>query len=76
MTSRSSRNEIEAGAFAHMMVMMLLIFQTIFSWATVPMDLIDGSFGALQEWTRGRLPDGLLASLVAASKCAAKVDDK
>ncbi|MDQ3651057.1 MAG: ferrous iron transport protein B [Acidobacteriota bacterium] len=48
-----------------LLVVMLLIFQTIFSWATVPMDLIDGSFGALQEWTRGRLPDGLLASLVA-----------
>jgi ferrous iron transport protein B len=42
-----------------------LIFQVIFSWASVPMDLIDGAFGMLQEAVRGGLPPGILAELLA-----------
>ena len=49
---------------AILLLVMFLVFQTIFSWAAVPMDLIDGAFGALQETVRARLPEGLLASLI------------
>ena len=43
---------------------MLLILQTIFSWAQLPMDLIDGGFGRLGELVRAALPPGLLADLL------------
>jgi len=48
-----------------LLLVMLLVFVAIFSWATVPMDLIDGGFGQLQEAVRGSLPEGLLANLIA-----------
>ncbi|HEX8853044.1 MAG TPA: ferrous iron transporter B, partial [Pyrinomonadaceae bacterium] len=44
---------------------MLVVFQTIFSWASVPMDLIDQGFGAFGETVKSRLPEGLLADLLA-----------
>ncbi|HVF87372.1 MAG TPA: ferrous iron transport protein B [Pyrinomonadaceae bacterium] len=50
---------------AILLLLMLLVFVAIFSWATVPMDLIDGGFGQLQEAVRGSLPKGLLANLIA-----------
>ncbi len=50
---------------AILLLVMLVVFVTIFSWATVPMDLIDKGFGQLQEAVRGSLPEGLLANLVA-----------
>jgi ferrous iron transport protein B len=43
---------------------MLLILQTIFSWAQLPMDLIDGGFGRLGELVRATLQPGLLTDLV------------
>jgi len=43
---------------------MLLLFQSIFSWAGPLMDLIDGTFGTLGEWAAGLLPDGMLQSLI------------
>ncbi|MDX6271695.1 MAG: ferrous iron transport protein [Acidobacteriota bacterium] len=43
---------------------MLLILQTIFSWAQLPMDLIDGGFGRLGELVRGTLSPGLLTDLL------------
>ncbi|MCA1593313.1 MAG: ferrous iron transport protein B [Acidobacteria bacterium] len=48
-----------------LLLVMLLVFQTIFSWATLPMDLIDKSFGALADTLRGRMPAGLLTDLLA-----------
>jgi ferrous iron transport protein B len=42
----------------------LLVFQAIFSWATLPMDWIDGSISALGDWARGVLPDGQLEDLL------------
>jgi ferrous iron transport protein B len=42
----------------------LLVFQAIFSWASLPMDWIDGSVGALGDWARGVLPPGALADLI------------
>ncbi|HEX9919734.1 MAG TPA: ferrous iron transporter B, partial [Pyrinomonadaceae bacterium] len=43
---------------------MLLILQTIFSWAQLPMDLIDGGFGHLGGLVRATLPPGLLTDLL------------
>ena len=43
---------------------MLVVLQTIFTWAQLPMDLIDGAFGALGELVRERMPAGLLADLI------------
>lgn len=43
---------------------LLLIFQAIFAWATVPMDLIDGFFAELAGWVSNAIPDGPLSSLL------------
>jgi ferrous iron transport protein B len=43
---------------------MILILQTIFSWAQLPMDLIDGGFGQLGGLVRGALQPGLLTDLL------------
>ena len=47
-----------------LVLVMLLIFQAIFSWASLPMELIDGGFGALGELARSRLPEGLFTDLL------------
>jgi len=44
---------------------LLLVFQTIFSWATLPMDLLDAGFGALGDTVRGAMPSGVLTDLIA-----------
>ncbi len=43
---------------------MLVVFQTIFSWAALPMDLIDSGFGRLGEAVGNLLPEGLLRDLL------------
>ncbi|MCY7375067.1 MAG: ferrous iron transport protein B, partial [Pyrinomonadaceae bacterium] len=43
---------------------LLLVFQAIFSWATLPMDLLEAGFGALGDFTRASLPEGLLTDLL------------
>ncbi len=43
---------------------LFLIFQAIFAWAAVPMDLIDLTFSNLAAWLEGVLPAGPLSSLV------------
>jgi ferrous iron transport protein B len=44
---------------------LLLIFQTIFTWASYPMDLIDGLFADISSRIAGALPDGPLTRLLA-----------
>lgn len=53
-------------------LLMLLVFQAIFTWSTVPMDLIEQGIAALGEWTKQVLPaswftdlltDGIIAGL-------------
>ncbi|MDQ2656971.1 MAG: ferrous iron transport protein B, partial [Bacteroidota bacterium] len=44
---------------------LFLIFQAIFAWATLPMDLIDLLFANLSQYLHGALPDGPLTSLLA-----------
>jgi ferrous iron transport protein B len=44
---------------------LFLIFQSIFAWATVPMDFIDGLFANLSGYLMSALPAGPLTSLLA-----------
>jgi ferrous iron transport protein B len=44
---------------------LFLIFQSIFAWATVPMDYIDGLFAQLSSYLSAALPAGPLTSLLA-----------
>ncbi len=43
---------------------LLLVFQAIFSWATLPMDLLEAGFGVLGDFTRTTMPEGLLTDLL------------
>jgi ferrous iron transport protein B len=52
------------GGYAIFFVILFLIFQSIFAWATVPMDWIDGAFAALSNYLSGALPDGVLTRLL------------
>jgi ferrous iron transport protein B len=45
-------------------LMMLLIFQTIFSWANLPMNLLDQVFSAFGGAIRSRLAPGILTDLL------------
>lgn len=45
-------------------VVLLLIFQTIFTWASLPMDLIDKGFGSLGDLVRANMAEGLLTDLL------------
>jgi ferrous iron transport protein B len=45
-------------------VLLFLIFQAVFSWATVPMDLIDTGVAGLGQMIEASLPDGPLRSLL------------
>jgi ferrous iron transport protein B len=42
-----------------------LIFQSIFLWAQLPMELISGAVDSLSAWATGALPPGILTSLIA-----------
>lgn len=44
--------------------MMVLLFQSIYSWSGPLMDLIDGTFGSLGELVGSYLPEGALKSLI------------
>ncbi len=44
---------------------LLLIFQSIFDWTRVPMDLIDAAFAQLSELAKNQLPSGVFTNLIA-----------
>lgn len=46
------------------LIVMLLVFQSIFSWANLPMTLIDHVFSALADAVRNHLPAGILTDLL------------
>ncbi|WP_316634832.1 ferrous iron transport protein B [uncultured Flavobacterium sp.] len=46
------------------MAILFLIFQSIFSWSTIPMDFIDSTFASLSSWTAQKLPSGILTDLL------------
>lgn len=43
---------------------LLVIFQFIFSFASIPMDFIDGQFVRLSTWFAANLPEGQLSKLI------------
>lgn len=43
---------------------MLLMFQSIYSWASLPMDLIDGFFGNAGSFVRGVMPEAWYTDLI------------
>lgn len=43
---------------------LMVIFQFIFSFATVPMDFIDGLFADLSSWLTVQLPEGIFTDLL------------
>ncbi|WP_136482455.1 ferrous iron transport protein B [Cognatitamlana onchidii] len=45
-------------------LILLLIFQAIYDWASIPMDLIDSAFATLSEWTENVLPPGAFTDLL------------
>jgi len=48
-----------------LLAILFLMFQAVFTWATVPMDLIDAGFTQLQGAVNEALPPSLLRSLIA-----------
>ena len=45
-------------------VVLFLIFQAVFSWANLPMDLIKSAIAAVADWTLAHMNDGPLRSLL------------
>lgn len=43
---------------------LFFIFNAIFSWSSVPMDMIEGGFATLTEWGHEYLPAGVLTDLL------------
>ncbi len=53
------------GGYVIFLGILFLIFQAIYKFATVPMDLIDGVFGQASNWVQDLLPAGVLTDLLA-----------
>ncbi len=51
--------------YAIFLAVLMLIFQFIFRLASIPMDLIDGSFLEFSAWTMANLPPGAFTNLIA-----------
>ncbi len=47
-----------------LIAILLIVFQTIFTWAALPMDLLDAGFGAFGEFVGNQMPDGIVKDLV------------
>lgn len=46
------------------LIVLFIVFQAIFSWASYPMDLIDQGFQSLSSFVRNNLPAGLINDLI------------
>ena len=44
--------------------LMFLVFQAVFSWAAIPMELISGGVASVGEWVGTHMADGVLRSLI------------
>lgn len=44
--------------------LLMLIFQSIFEWANVPMDFIDGLFADLSTWMKAQMSEGVIRDLI------------
>jgi ferrous iron transport protein B len=51
--------------YAIFFLILLVIFQSVFDLATVPMDFIDGIFAELSDFVRGKLAPGVFTDLLA-----------
>ena len=47
-----------------LLAVLLLVFQTIFSWATLPMDLLEKGFGGLGDLVKSQMSEGILTDLL------------
>ncbi len=47
-----------------LIAVLLLVFQTIFSWATLPMDLLEKGFGGLGDLVKSQMAEGILTDLL------------
>ena len=52
------------GGYVIFFAILFLIFQSIFAWATVPMDFIDETFANLSNYLNEALPEGVLSRLL------------
>ena len=50
--------------YAIFFMILMMIFQVIYDWSSVPMDFIDASFASLSESLRQQLPPGLFTRLI------------
>ncbi len=48
-----------------LVAILLVVFQTIFSWSSLPMDLLEQGFGSLKDGVRSQMPPGILTDLIA-----------
>jgi len=53
------------GGYALFFGILLLIFQSIFDWASLPMDFIDGAFAELSTFVKSKMSPGVLNDLIA-----------
>ncbi|MEO6654936.1 MAG: ferrous iron transport protein B, partial [Pyrinomonadaceae bacterium] len=47
-----------------LILILLVVFQTIFSWASLPMDLLVQGFGAVGDFVKAEMPPGILTDLL------------
>lgn len=52
------------GGYLIFFFIMMLIFQSIFDWSSIPMDFIDNTFASLATWVESILPKGMLTNLI------------
>ena len=48
-----------------LVLILLVVFQTIFSWASMPMDLLEKGFGGIGDFVKAEMPPGILTDLIA-----------
>ena len=52
------------GGYVFFLAILFVMFQAIFTWATYPMDAIDGGVAMLNDWLKGVLPNSALTALL------------
>ncbi|MFM1821645.1 MAG: hypothetical protein RLZZ402_2004 [Bacteroidota bacterium] len=52
------------GGYVFFLAILFVMFQAVFTWATYPMDAIDGAVASLNDWLKGILPDSALTGLL------------
>lgn len=55
----------KVAGYAIFFAVLFLVFQSVFAWASYPMDFIDGLFADFSGWLSNTLPEGALTRLLA-----------